>query len=275
MSILLVAAFVLPALLYGLAWGAARAEAGSRRARLLPALEAAALAAHAVSLYLATFPAEGFRFGFAAILSAAVWVGVVLLWMEELHGHVGALRLLILPLAMGASLLPLPFPGGQVATAGAGPLFAPHVIVGTLAYAVLLLAALHAGVMTAAERALHAGAAGGGGSVFGRLLEELPPLLVLERILFRFILIGFVLLTLTAGSGIWFSEEVFGRPFRFEHKTLFTVIAWVVFATLLVGRHFRGWRGRVALRLTFAGFSILLLAYAGSRFVLEVLLGRI
>lgn len=270
----MVAAYALPALLYGLAWGAARAEPGSRLSGWPPALELAALVAHAVSLYLATFGAEGFHFGFAAILSASIWVGVVLLWIEDRHGHAGALRLLVLPLAGLAALLPLPFPGGRIVAAGAGPLFAPHVIVGTLAYAVLLLAALHAGVMTAAERKLHEAGAGSG-RIFGRLLDELPPLLVLERILFRFILIGFVLLTLTAASGIWFSEEVFGRPFRFEHKTLFTLIAWVVFATLLVGRHLRGWRGRVALRLTFTGFAVLLLAYAGSRFVLEVLLGRI
>ncbi|MEZ5727891.1 MAG: cytochrome c biogenesis protein CcsA [Burkholderiaceae bacterium] len=110
--------------------------------------------------------------------------------------------------------------------------------------------------------------------MFSRFLDRLPPLLVLERILFRFITIGFVMLSLTAISGVFFSEAVFGRALRFDHKTVFTLISWFVFATLLVGRWRRGWRGRVALRLTFAGFAVLLLAYAGSRFVLEVLLHR-
>ena len=71
-----------------------------------------------------------------------------------------------------------------------------------------------------------------------------------------------------------FSEEVFGRPFVADHKTVFSVIAWAVFGVLLIGRRLRGWRGRTALRLTLAGFALLLLAYVGSRFVLEVVLGR-
>nr|MBP7662218.1 cytochrome c biogenesis protein CcsA [Burkholderiaceae bacterium] len=148
-----------------------------------------------------------------------------------------------------------------------------HLLVGTLAYGVLMLAALHATLMTAAERALHSGN-GGGTSLFGRWIEELPPLLALERMLFRFILIGFVLLTLTVLSGVLFSEATFGRPMRLDHKTVFAVTAWVLFGVLLAGRRLRGWRGRTALRLTLAGFTVLLFAYVGSRFVIEVVLQR-
>ncbi len=97
---------------------------------------------------------------------------------------------------------------------------------------------------------------------------------MLERILFRFIAVGFALLTLTAISGILFSEEVFGRPLRLDHKTVFTLISWALFGVLLIGRRLRGWRGRTALRLTLAGFAVLLLAYVGTRFVLEVILQR-
>ncbi len=153
------------------------------------------------------------------------------------------------------------------------PLFLPHLLAGTLAYGILMLAALHATLMTAAERALH-GPGGDAASLFSRWLDRLPPLLVLERILFRFIAVGFVLLTLTALSGILFSEEIFGRPLRLDHKTVFTLISWALFGTLLIGRRLRGWRGRTALRLTLAGFAVLLLAYVGTRFVLEVILQR-
>lgn len=97
---------------------------------------------------------------------------------------------------------------------------------------------------------------------------------MLERILFRFIGLGFALLTLTAFSGVLFSEEIFGQPLRFDHKTVFSLVAWTVFAVLLLGRRLRGWRGRTALRLTFGGFVLLLLAYVGSRLVLEVILHR-
>jgi len=73
---------------------------------------------------------------------------------------------------------------------------------------------------------------------------------------------------------VLFSEEIFGQPLRFDHKTVFSLIAWAVFAVLLAGRWLRGWRGRTALRLTFGGFALLLLAYVGSRLVLEVILHR-
>ena len=85
---------------------------------------------------------------------------------------------------------------------------------------------------------------------------------------------GFVLLTLTLVTGAIFSETLFGQAIRFGHKTLFAIISWVIFAVLLAGRYLYGWRGRMALRYTLAGFITLLLAYVGSRFVLEVILHR-
>ncbi|MCP5266285.1 MAG: cytochrome c biogenesis protein CcsA [Burkholderiaceae bacterium] len=247
-------------------------DAPARSNPLASWLQLAGLAVHAVSLYLSTAVEGQLHYGFAAILSAALWIGVALLWAEGLRGWVEPLRAVILPVAAVAVLLPMFFPGAPIDARG-GPLLVPHIIVGTLSYAVLLLASLHAGLWAAADRALHDHRTGSR-SVFSRFLDRLPPLLVLERILFRFITIGFVMLTLTAISGVFFSEAVFGRALRFDHKTVFTLISWFVFATLLVGRWRRGWRGRVALRLTFAGFAVLLLAYAGSRFVLEVLLHR-
>ena len=77
-----------------------------------------------------------------------------------------------------------------------------------------------------------------------------------------------------ARSGIVFSETLFGRPMRADHKTVFAVLSWVTFGWLLAGRWLWGWRGRTAVRWTLGGFVLLVLAYVGSRFVLEVLLGR-
>ena len=96
----------------------------------------------------------------------------------------------------------------------------------------------------------------------------------MERMLFRLIGIGFALLTLTVVSGVFFSEELFGTAFKFEHKTIFTLLSWVLFGVLLAGRRWRGWRGRTALSFTLTGFTTLLLAYVGSRFVMEVVLHR-
>jgi ABC-type uncharacterized transport system permease subunit len=108
-----------------------------------------------------------------------------------------------------------------------------------------------------------------------RFLDRLPPLLAMETVLFRLITAGFALLTATLASGVFFSEQTFGRPLRFDHKSVFTIAAWLVFGGLLAGRVFFGWRGRTALRWTLIGFAMLMLAYVGSRFVLEVLLGRV
>ena len=107
-----------------------------------------------------------------------------------------------------------------------------------------------------------------------RSLASLPPILTMEALLFRMIVVAFALLTLALGSGVLFSEELFGKALVLDHKTLFAFASWGIFAALLVGRHAYGWRGRIALRWTLAGFLVLLLAYIGSRFVAEVILGR-
>ena len=103
------------------------------------------------------------------------------------------------------------------------------------------------------------------------------PLLTLERLMFRFVSAGFVLLTLTMLAGIFFGEHLYGAAhtgWRWDHKRIFTLLSWLTFATLLIGRSRFGWRGRSAVRVLYAGTALLLLAYVGSRFVMEVVLGR-
>ena len=97
----------------------------------------------------------------------------------------------------------------------------------------------------------------------------------MESVLFRMIGSAFLLLTVTLISGLLFSEQIFGKALVFDHKTVFAFASWMIFAALLVGRHRYGWRGRIALRWTLAGFLLLILAYIGSRFVSEVVLGRV
>jgi ABC-type uncharacterized transport system permease subunit len=279
--ILLVIAPLLAVLLYLLSWVvAARSPHADTAPEAQPLrfdagswLMLAGMLAHAASLFLAMHRTGALRFGFGPALSGTFLVGAALLWLEGLSARVEALRSVVLPIAATTCLLPLIFPGVEMPADEMRPLLLPHLLIGTLAYGVLMLSALHAALMTAAERSLH-GHEVTGFSPFARWIERLPPLLVLERILFRFIAIGFILLLLTALSGVLFSEQVFGRPFRFDHKTLFSLIALGMFGVLLFGRARWGWRGRTALRLTVSGFVVLLLAYVGSRFVLEVILGR-
>jgi ABC-type uncharacterized transport system permease subunit len=149
--------------------------------------------------------------------------------------------------------------------------FRAHTVLAMLAYSFFTLAALHALLMTMVERRLHGHA--GGRSIKG-LWASMPPLLTMESMLFRLIASGFALLTLTLASGAVYSETLFGQAMKFNHKTLFAIISWLIFAALLCGRYLYGWRGRQALRWTLSGFASLLLAYIGSRFVLEVILQR-
>jgi len=226
-----------------------------------------ALALHGVTLSQELFGVDGMRFGFSLALSLTLWLALVLYLIESFYARMEGLQMLGLPLAAVCVLLPAIFPGQHLLFNVDSLAFRAHFLIAMLAYSLFTLAALHALLMAVAEKRLHRGR-------MSPLMASLPPLMTMEALLFRLIHVAFLLLTLTVISGVFFSESLFGKPLPFDHKTLFAIIAWFIFAALLLGRHLRGWRGRLALRWTLAGFIALLLAYVGSRFVIEVILGR-
>jgi ABC-type uncharacterized transport system permease subunit len=213
------------------------------------------------------------RLGFAVVLSATLWISVAAYWLENRNFSLDSLRVLVLPCAAVAVVLPALFPGSLVALHDKPGLYGWHIAVAIMAYSSLTIAAFHAVLMAVQEASLHTPAGGRPGR-FAAMIERLPALLTMERLLFRLIAFGFSLLTLTVLSGIVFSEELFGRAMKWDHKTIFTMLSWILFGLLLAGRHWRGWRGRTALSFTLSGFATLLLAYVGSRFVMEVVLHR-
>ncbi|HZN86908.1 MAG TPA: cytochrome c biogenesis protein CcsA [Burkholderiales bacterium] len=242
----------------------------------------AALALHGWLLHAVLF-AGALRFGFAHALSAMLWLAVLFYWAESLFYNLEGMQAPALALAALAVPLPALFPGLASGAYADSLEFRLHLVLAMLAYSLFTIAILHALLMAVVERRLHqtrqARGAGGalladGVAMLQGPLGALPPLLTLERLLFRLIAAAFVLLTCTLATGFAFADALFGRPLRFDHKTLFALLSWATFALLLAGRHFRGWRGRTALRWTLSGFAMLLLAYVGSRFVMEVLLGR-
>ncbi len=255
----------------GTAAAAGGLRAWERAAILVP------LALHGMLLYAELFAPRELRFGFAYALSTMLWLAVLFYWVESLFYSLDGMQPPVLALAALAAPLPALFPGRASGSYAATFEFKLHLVMAMLAYSLFTLAILHAVLMAILERRLHrsAGATGAGGAAMLQgTLGALPPLLTLERLLFRMIAMAFVLLTCTLATGIVFSEVLFGQPLRFDHKTLFALLSWATFAVLLAGRHFYGWRGRTALRWTLSGFVMLLLAYVGSRFVLEVVLGR-
>jgi ABC-type uncharacterized transport system permease subunit len=227
-----------------------------------------AVIGHAALLADDVFAGSQFRFGFAPALSIMTLLAVLFYGVESFWYPLEGLPALVLPPAAVCVLLPALFPGSLFTAQAQAPAFIAHVAVAMLASAFFAIGAAHAVLMAVLEKRLH-------GHARGAAPAGMPPLLTMERMLFQVLGAGFVLLTLTLASGILFSEEIFGRALRFDHKTVFGLLAWLIFAMLLLGRAAYGWRGRVALKGTFAGFVVLLLAYVGSRFVLEVVLGRV
>ncbi|MBL8516489.1 MAG: cytochrome c biogenesis protein CcsA [Betaproteobacteria bacterium] len=224
---------------------------------------------HGFNLSRDLFAESGFNLNFAASLSLITFGTLaiyVIIGFSVSLTHLVARYLA--PLAVVVAVLPIFLPAEHVVPYGGQPLFKLHFIVAITAYVLFTIAALHALLMTAMEHWLHQGdlppQAGG-----------LPPLIRMERWLFRLLLAAFVLLTATLVSGVFFSEALFGKAFKFNHKTVFAIASWLIFAWLLFGHWRFGWRGKKAIRLTLIGFVALLLAYIGSKFVLQVLLGRI
>jgi ABC-type uncharacterized transport system permease subunit len=225
------------------------------------------LAMHALLLARTLFEPDGLHLGLASATSAILWLTVLIYWLGNFFYRLDGLQAVVLPLAAAAAILPAFMTPAKALPNTDLAAFKIHLLIAMLAYSLFTIASLHVLLMTLLERRLHDG-------TVTQVLQQMPPLLTMEALLFRIIWAGFILLTLTLASGVIFSEELFGKAAPFNHKTVFGVVSWVIFAALLGGRHIYGWRGRIAVRWTLAGFVTLVLAYIGTRFVLEVILGR-
>lgn len=247
----------------------------ARHTRLILCLTAIAWVAHGIVIKQAMYANHGMYLGFALMLSAAVWVSVSVYWIESWQLPLDGLRILLLPSAALYVILPLFFPGQFISMIGKSIWFAGHIGIALLAYSTLTIAAFHAVLMAMQDAYLRHHPTFFMTARLKRILGRLPALLMMERILFRLVGIGFVLLTLTVITGVFFSEIIFGTAFVWDQKNTFSLLSWILFGILLMGRRWLGWRGKMALRLTLFGFMLLLLAYVGSRFVFEVVLHRI
>ena len=140
-----------------------------------------------------------------------------------------------------------------------------HILIAILAYSLLALAAVQAVLLAIQDYRLRHRQPGG-------FLRGIPPVTAMETLLFQMIGAGFILLSITLISGFFFLEDLFAQ--HVAHKVVLSFIAWCVFGTLLWGHWRFGWRGRTAIRWTLSGFAFLMLAYFGSKMVLELILGR-
>jgi ABC-type uncharacterized transport system permease subunit len=202
----------------------------------------------------------GLRLGFGPVLSLAAWLILAVHAVESRFVPLPAVRRWLALFGAGTMLLAWAFPGElRELSSRWAPL---HWVLGVASYGLFGAAVLHATMLDSAERQMRLRTTPGQGPLG-------MPLLRLERLTFRFVEAGFAVLTLAVILGM-----VTAAQWRLDHKTVFSLLGWAVFAALLAGRHLQGWRGQRATRWLYAGALLLLLGYVGSRFVFEVLLHR-
>jgi len=221
--------------------------------------------AHGVALL--SLLAGPVRFGFAPAISVTAWLVVTAYMVESQFFPKFRARWAMGGLGSVAVVLAWFFPGTPL-SAQASAWLPLHWALGLSAYGMFGAAVVHAWMMTRAEHDIR----------MAHDADNGLPLLTLERLTFRFVTAGFALLTATLVAGFFFGEALYGQGqghWRWDHKTIFAMLSWLTFAVLLIGRSQWGWRGRRAVRVLYIGAGLLLLSYAGSRFVMEVMLGRL
>ena len=238
-------------------------EAGGGRTRIL-LISTAAVLIHAALLYPSILTAEGLNLGFFNATSLIALLTAALLLVSACREPVENLGIVVFAVAAVSIALLLLFPASSPGSSISWQL-QTHILISLLAYSILGLAVLQALLLAVQERHLHNRQPGG-------FIRSLPPLQTMEVLMFQMISAGFALLTLALLTGVLFLEDIFAQ--HLVHKTVLSIIAWLVFAILLWGRWRFGWRGRTAIRWTIGGFIFLMLAYFGSKLVLELILER-
>ncbi|MCB1872228.1 MAG: cytochrome c biogenesis protein CcsA [Chromatiaceae bacterium] len=229
------------------------------------ALGFAGVLLHGIFLYQQLFTNAGINLGFFDAGALVTWTILLLLLISAISKPVENLAILLFPLAAVMIILAIRFHTSHFLSAAAPWGLRVHVLISLLAYSLLAMASVQAILLAVQDHHLRHRHPGG-------FIRSLPPLQTMEALLFEMIGAGFVLLTIALLSGFMFLEDMFAQ--RLAHKTVLSIAAWIVFGSLLWGRFKSGWRGQKALIWTLTGFVVLMLAYFGSKFVLELVLNK-
>ncbi|MCX4188563.1 cytochrome C assembly family protein [Methylophaga sp. OBS4] len=220
-----------------------------------------ALLFHATDIFFTMKSAGGWNLGLFTTFSLTTWLMALialLIGARMPNAHPG---IVIYPLVALSLILKVGLPSSEPPSLS-DPALEWHVLLSLAAYSLFMLAAIQAIILAVQEKQLRQRHAAG-------LMRKLPPLQSMEAGLFQLIITGFALLTMGLVTGLMFVEDLFAQ--HLVHKTILSIIAWCVFAALLWGRFRHGWRGKTAVKWTLVGFSFLVFAYMGSKFVLEYL----
>ncbi|WP_373976469.1 cytochrome c biogenesis protein CcsA [Chitinibacter sp. SCUT-21] len=206
-------------------------------------------------------------FGAAEALSLTAWLAIAIYCFSKIRWNLTGLEPPLFAFVSAFMALSLLLPQGHSITYVQSTLSRLHFIFAMLAQSLLFIAAGLAILMRITDSTLHHHAR-------KLLSQNLPPLLTLEKLLFSTISVGFALLTLTLIAGGVFNQQSYGTVFTVSHKTVFGLLSWILFGSLLLGRWLSGWRGRLVANWTLAAFSVLFLGYIGTRIVLETILAK-
>ncbi len=236
---------------------------GEKRYFIIPGVLAAGT--HAMILYQTIFTDRGINLGLLNAASLITWVITLLILIMLVSKPVENLLITLFPLAAAAIGLAAYFPGERLLAGDKSLGFQIHLISSILAYSLLCLSAFQALFLAFQDYQLHH-------KHPLRVMKVMPPLQIMENFLLQTISAGFLLLSISLLSGMMFLQNMFAQ--HVAHHTVLSIIAWVVFAVLLWGRWRHGWRGRTVIRWNLLGFLVLMLAYFGSKLVLEIFLNR-
>ncbi len=220
-----------------------------------------ALCFHGVGSYHTMFTPTGLNFRFYKVGALIFWVINLLVLISGLRKPLHTLFIFLFPLSAFAILMSTFSTDGVITKVDTTIL--AHILLSVLAYSLLIIATLQALLLAFQNYQLkHKHPTG--------LVRILPPLQTMEALFFELLWTGQILLTLSIVTGFIFIENLFAQ--QLAHKTLLSILAWCIYAILLWGRTRLGWRGNTAIRWALGGFAALMLAYFGSKFVIEVLL---
>lgn len=265
LNFLAIAAYAAVGLLLAGRLARGEAAAGPARTTILAGVFAAVVF-HGWILYSDLQLGPALNLSLTSAFSLVAWVVACLYLLASLYRPIDNLGVVIMPLAALTVLVEWLWPSELPIPLSSRPQ-AIHIVVSFLAYALMCLAAVQSLMLLAQESRLRRKHAGG-------FVRALPPMQTMEDVMFQMLALGFLLLSLTLISGALFSEDLFGTPLRFTHHVVLSALAWAVYGVLLLGRWRLGWRGRQAVWWTLGGFALLVLAYFGTKLVLEVILAR-
>ena len=219
-----------------------------------------ALIFHIAGLHYPLFVGEPLTLKFISLASYVMWFLGLVLFITTLNRKIESLAIPILPLTILSIFSAMILSSDAQITINMKSGLGLHILSSLLAYSTLMLASFQALLLAVQNNHLHA-------RKNSNFIRSLPSLENMEHLLFRFIKIGVILLSIGLLSGFYFVENLFGSGVA--HKTILSIVAWIVFSILLFGRRKYGWRGKIAVRWTLGGFIVLMLAFFGTKFVQE------